>query len=88
MQPAFSERYDFTVEANDGARLWVGDSLMFDNFDEVRSCRLIERCLLDAVCVRAMSPSEKISLEEAPIRATPPPSTCVVHAVGMFRWDF
>lgn len=38
MQPAFSEHYDFTVEANDGARLWVGDDLMFDNFDEVRSC--------------------------------------------------
>ncbi|CAN0576032.1 unnamed protein product, partial [Ectocarpus sp. 12 AP-2014] len=33
-QPAFSERYVFTVEANDGARLWVGDQLMFDNFDE------------------------------------------------------
>lgn len=37
VQPAFSEKYDFTVEANDGARLWVGDNLMFDNFDEVRS---------------------------------------------------
>ncbi|CAM9800578.1 unnamed protein product [Ectocarpus sp. 6 AP-2014] len=34
VQPAFSERYVFTVEANDGARLWVGDQLMFDNFDE------------------------------------------------------
>ncbi|CAM9773581.1 unnamed protein product, partial [Ectocarpus sp. 13 AM-2016] len=33
-QPAFSERYVFTVEANDGARLWVGNQLMFDNFDE------------------------------------------------------
>lgn len=37
MQPSFSELYDFTVKANDGARLWVGDSLLFDNFDEVRS---------------------------------------------------
>lgn len=36
MQPAFSERYVITVEANDGARLWVGDQQMFDNFDEVR----------------------------------------------------
>lgn len=34
-QPAFSERYIFTMEANDGARLWVGDQLMFDKFDEV-----------------------------------------------------
>lgn len=37
VQPAFSEQYEFTVEANDGARLWIGDNLMFDNFDEVRS---------------------------------------------------
>lgn len=43
MQPAFSERFDFTVEANDGARMWVGEYLMFDNFDEVRSCILFGR---------------------------------------------
>ncbi|CAN0025440.1 unnamed protein product, partial [Ectocarpus sp. 12 AP-2014] len=41
-QPAFSERYVFTVEANDGARLWVGDQLMFDNFDEVRGLSVYE----------------------------------------------
>ncbi len=35
MQPAFAEQYDFIVEVNDGARLWIGDTLMFDNFDEV-----------------------------------------------------
>lgn len=26
----------FTVEVNDGARLWIGDQLMFNNFDDVR----------------------------------------------------
>lgn len=36
IQPAFSERYTFSVEVNDGARLWIGDELMFDNFDAVR----------------------------------------------------
>lgn len=35
MEPAFSEQYTFIVEANDGARLWIGDHMMFDNFDEV-----------------------------------------------------
>lgn len=35
MQPAFAEQYGFIVEVNDGARLWIGDTLMFDNFDEV-----------------------------------------------------
>lgn len=46
VQPAFSERYVFTVEANDGARLWVGDQLMFDNFDEVRRLILCAIVLL------------------------------------------
>ena len=36
VQPAFPEKYVFIVEANDGARLWIDDQLMFDNFDEVR----------------------------------------------------
>lgn len=36
MQPAFSERYTFVVEANDGARLWVDGVMLFDNFEEVR----------------------------------------------------
>lgn len=36
VQPAFSQRYTFVVEANDGARLWVGEEVLFDNFDEVR----------------------------------------------------
>lgn len=36
IQPAFAEAYVFIVEANDGARLWIDDQLMFDNFDEVK----------------------------------------------------
>ncbi|CAM9504766.1 unnamed protein product, partial [Discosporangium mesarthrocarpum] len=34
VQPAFTETYTFRVEVNDGARLWVGGELLFDNFDE------------------------------------------------------
>lgn len=45
VQPAFPEKYDFIVEVNDGARLWIGETLMFDNFDEVRTCRRCFHCM-------------------------------------------
>jgi hypothetical protein len=32
-QPQFSEVYTFTIEVNDGARLWVDNELLFDSFE-------------------------------------------------------
>ncbi|CAM9130727.1 unnamed protein product, partial [Phaeothamnion confervicola] len=34
VQPAFSQLYTFAMEANDGARLWVNGSLLFDHFED------------------------------------------------------
>lgn len=38
LKPAFSEQYKFTINVNDGARLWVDGELIFDYFesDEVK----------------------------------------------------
>ncbi|GMH48108.1 hypothetical protein TL16_g00218 [Triparma laevis f. inornata] len=33
IQAAFAEVYTFTVEGNDGARLWINDELLFDNYE-------------------------------------------------------